>query len=360
MKLRHPIILGLFCLNLVPVCLVAQDTHSIKEPLPLFRSDEILPLTLTINKSALWADRGDDPQYHSGVLSLADNDGKPIMLPANVRSRGHFRKDKTVCRYAPLLLNLEGDDRKKNTVFADQNKLKLVMPCASDDLVEREYLVYKVYNLLTPFSLRARLVKILVVDSANPKKTEEIEGFLLEPPEQAALRNGLQPLKKMGLSPEFLVPSDFNLMAVFQFFVANTDWSVQYLHNIELATAITNGSPTPLAYDFDHAGLVNAPYALPAAELELESVKERRYRGFCIESMETLQPIFALFNKQRNAIETLYRDDPRLSAAYRKWSLDFINKFYTTINNPKAASTAFTYPCKPGGTGAVIIRGLKN
>jgi hypothetical protein len=37
----------------------------------------------------------------------------------------------------------------------------------------------------------------------------------------------------------------------------------------------------PLSYDFDMAGLVNAPYATINESLNIKSVKERLYRGYC-------------------------------------------------------------------------------
>ena len=55
--------------------------------------------------------------------------------------------------------------------------------------------------------------------------------------------------------------------------IGNTDWSVEYLQNIKLATVDSNSAPITIPYDFDHAGIVNTPYALPAEELHLSSIK---------------------------------------------------------------------------------------
>ena len=73
----------------------------------------------------------------------------------------------------------------------------------------------------------------------------------------------------------------FLKMAVFQFMIGNTDWSVPYLQNIKFITKDSTKAPLTVPYDFDHAGIVSAPYALPAEELEMSSVLERRYRGYC-------------------------------------------------------------------------------
>jgi hypothetical protein len=217
-----------------------------------------------------------------------------------------------------------------------------------------------VYNLISPLSLKVRRVNFNLADSADASKSTAIAGFLIEPPEQAAARNHMVAVDKQGLSPEYLLPSDFHLMAVFQFFAGNTDWSVQYQQNIELAGPTKTAALSPIPYDFDHAGLVDASYARPAEELELHTVRDRRYRGYCLKSLDDLQPAFTIFREKRKAIEDLYRNNPLLSETYKKWSLDYINSFYQVIDQPKLAREAFNYPCLPGGTGGVIIKGMKD
>ena len=41
-------------------------------------------------------------------------------------------------------------------------------------------------------------------------------------------------------------------------------------------------------YDFDVSGLVNPPYALPPEGLGLDTVRQRRYRGYCIHNAQAL------------------------------------------------------------------------
>lgn len=344
---------------------VYADTLQQKDSLPkqLFRSDSILDLVITGDIDAIWRDRGEEPAYHKITLKYAIPGQPPASFPARVRVRGHFRKMKNICYNPPLLLNIDKDTKTKGTLMAGQNKLKLVITCTSEELILREYLLYRVYNLLTPFSLRARLVKatfrgpddkIKFLKPANP-----LTGFLLEPAEQAAKRNGMKMVEQNGLSPQFLMPSDYNLMAVFQYFASNTDWGVQHRHNIELVSPAPTLSPIPIAYDFDHSGMVDAPYAEPPEMLNLSSVKVRIYRGTCLPSLEPLEPVFELFRNRRKEIEALYQDFPGLSAGYRKFALRFIDQFYNVIDNPKRAEMVFLYPCSAEGSGNVIIKGLR-
>ena len=63
--------------------------------------------------------------------------------------------------------------------------------------------------------------------------------------------------------------------------IGNTDWGCTYLQNIVLITKDSAKAPFAIPYDFDHAGIVDAPYARPAEELEISSIRERLYRGYC-------------------------------------------------------------------------------
>ena len=57
----------------------------------------------------------------------------------------------------------------------------------------------------------------------------------------------------------------------FQYMIANTDFSTQFLHNIK-AIQTKNGRFIPIAYDFDMSGVVNAPYATFDEKLGIKSV----------------------------------------------------------------------------------------
>ncbi len=82
--------------------------------------------------------------------------------------------------YVPKEQQFPKGDQTKNTVFDYQNDLKLVVPCRGDDYVINEWLVYKLYNLLSDKSFKARLVQVDFEDSLKRKKTETHYCILLE------------------------------------------------------------------------------------------------------------------------------------------------------------------------------------
>ena len=323
----------------------------------LFDNDEMLNIKLSGNIRAVLNDRGDNPQYHPLSFSYFEKDSNEVSMSMNIKTRGHFRKDKGNCNYPPLMLDLSKSNQPPSSLFYKQNKLKLVMPCQGDEYVIREWLVYKLYNLITPKSFRARLAK-LILDDASKKKQTSFYGVLLEDEKQMAQRNHLIALETKSLKPQNTEMEAFLTMAVFEYMIGNTDWSVQYLQNIKLVAADASAAPTTVPYDFDHSGMVNAPYAHPAEELEMSSVMERRYRGYCID-MKQFDDIIALFNRLKKDFYNVYTNCSLLDAKYIKTITKYLDEFYATINDPKNLKKAFSYPCDPNGTGNTIIKGLK-
>ena len=338
------------------VCVSAQG-----QPGGLFDSDEVFTLTLTGNLVDLMKDRVGDPQYFDVQLSYKGADSSVVNIPIKARTRGNFRRAKGTCTYPPILLNFSSE-QTKNTIFSEQSKVKLVMPCQGDKYVAREYLIYKVYNLVTPMSFRARLVKVYLDDpNLKPKTTEAFYGILLEEEDQMAVRNGMVSVDRQLVRPELTQSETFLNMAVFEYLIGNTDWSVQYRQNVKLIAADTVSSrPYTVPYDFDHAGIVGAPYAKPAEELQMMSTKQRRYRGFCISDMVHFEKPFALYNQLKDQIYAVYTNSKVVDDAYIKSTVKYLDEFYKTINDPKKAKEDFQYPCRKDGTGNVVIKGLNN
>lgn len=324
----------------------------------LFDSDDVLYITLKGNIRQLLNDRSDVPKNYSLVLSYTKEDSSEMAIPVEVKTRGHFRRLKENCFYPPLLIQFPKEGPQLLSVFREQHKLKLVMPCAADEYIIREWLVYKLYNLVTTKSFRARPVKVKLEDDKNKKQVTPFFGILLEEEKQMAKRNGLVSVEPK-LKPEQTQTDAFLSMAVFEYLIGNTDWSVQYLQNIKLLAADSAAVPIPVPYDFDHAGIVYAPYARPAEELQMRSIRERRYRGYCVQDMKVFDAVIEQYNRLKNDIYRIYTDCALLDAKYIKSTIQFLDEFYATINNPKARQKEFGYPCDKNGTGNVVIKGLK-
>ena len=254
-----------------------------------------------------------------------------VNLPLTLLVRGNFRRNVNNCAFPPLYLDFV-KKQTKNTVFAKQNKLKLVTHCQADDYVLREYIVYKLYNLVTDLSFRARLARVSYVDSLRKRPTETRWGFLIEDEDDVAKRNRMTEVKgevQSGGTDSLAMAR----LAVFEFMIGNIDWSVPFRHNIRLAVGAAGGRPSPIPYDFDHAALVDAPYAQATDPTNDTDIPERTYRGPLYPG-RLLKTVFAEFNALKPQFYRLYEGEKRLNRAYVRQTLRFLDAFYTLINSP--------------------------
>jgi len=329
--------------------------HSEKD---LFDSDKLLDITIKGNVHDLLNDREGVPKYFPLSLTYRREDSSEISIPVNIKTRGHFRRLRQNCFYPPLQIQFTGNNKQPLSMFPAKAKLKLVMPCKGDEYVVREWLVYKLYNLVTPESLRARLVRVTLENEKGKKHASPFFGILLEEEEQMAKRNNAVIITRK-IKPRQALPGSFLNMTVFQYLIGNTDWSVEYLQNVKLMGADSMAVPVTVPYDFDHAGIVNAPYALPAEELRMTSCRQRRYRGYCIQDMTAYDNTIAYYNRLKNDIYGLYTNCKLVDSKYIKSTVQYFDEFYKIINSPKRLKEEFGYPCDESGTGNVVIHGLK-
>lgn len=338
-----------FSLLLLPFPTGAQE---------LFGSDSVLELRISGDLRTLMADDGDDPSQHPIDLKYKDEAGGTRQLAIAARTRGNFRRTMGGCTYPPIMLLFQDSVKTAGTIFHKQKKLKLVMPCKGDQYVVREYLAYRVYQLMTPMAFKARLVQLTLEDTRKNKTSEPFLAMLLEEEHQLATRNNMISVERK-IGPRQAEVQAFHRMAVFEYFIGNTDWSVEYLQNVKLLARDSNGIAYTVPYDFDHAGIVSAPYAKPAEQLQLSSVRERRYRGYCLTDLNLLRPLFTEYQQQRDKINSLYETASYLDASNKKAALKFIEDFYRIISDEAKWKKEFAYPCDKNGTGNVIISGLQ-
>lgn len=320
----------------------------------LFASDAVVEFTLTAPWPKILKDRGKETSTHLGQLRYAEGQ-ETRLLPVKLTVRGNFRKSRANCTFPPLYVDVPKKQVRK-TLFAKQNKMKLVTHCTNEEYVVREYLVYKMYNLLTEASFRARLARVTYLDSAGRRDPETRWGVLLEDEDDLMKRNGSMATKLKQVPVARVDSASMATVAVFQYLIGNTDWSVPFRHNIRLMNRPDQIYPIAIPYDFDHAGIVDANYAVPAAQLNLGSVRERLYRGLPYPT-SVLEPVLRRFNELKPQFYALFQNDPRLSPAYVKRTVKFLDEFYETINKPASVAAIFQQGKKDASN--VVIKGLK-
>jgi hypothetical protein len=305
-----------------------------------------LELTLTTDLKAVVKERGKEHPYHRAVLGYVDSSGAPAALDIRVRTRGIFRLKPTTCSFPPLQLDLP-KKAAAHTPFGARDKLKLVTYCRNRDEYEQyvvqEYLIYRVYNLLTERSFRVRLARVTYADSAGREQPVTRYGFVLEDDRELATRVHATLVEQQGLLQQDIDPENMGLVGVFQYFIANTDWSVWGLHNVKLLRD-SSSALYAVPYDFDWSGVIGTVYARPDARLPIQSVRQRLFRGAC-RTPEELAAVFARFQEKKEAIYALYRDEPALAPKTRDQALRYYDEFYKTIADPGAIKREFLQKC---------------
>jgi hypothetical protein len=305
---------------------------------PLFECDEVLAFELELPMKTLYRRAESRPDL-DGVLRYVDESGETLSFDVRLTTRGHSRLE--ICTFPPLSVNLKRK-QVENTIFAGQNKLKIVTPCRRggryEDYLRQEYGIYKAYNVVADPSFRVRLLEITFRDSQGKLKPEVRTAFFIESIKEVAERSGMETVKLNSIPPRHLDPVNSSVYELFQFLVANTDWSKSKgpgdedcCHNGKvLRLPGQDLGWVVLPYDFDQAGLINVPYAVPHERLPIRSVSQRLFRGRC-EYLDHLDETIGLFNRDREAIEAALASGG-ISARTLEKQTDYIAKFYDIVN----------------------------
>lgn len=323
------------------LCVVAQAGA-----LPLFNDNAVI-----------------DVELIGPIGSLIKNKNKrtelPFVLKANgvdydvqVRVRGKSRL--RVCEFPPLRFNFSNRDTEQ-TVFAGQDKLKLVTHCRKRTVAEadalQEFAAYRIFNLISDIGYKVRLLHITYRDTDEHLKDEVLVryGFLIESQAELAGRFRGRPAKVTGVSLRSLDDDQAAAVYIFQYLIGNTDWSMAKAddddvccHNGDIFEIESKRFYVP--YDFDLAGLVNAKYAYPDPALPIRKVTQRMYRGYCT-SRDTLQSALGIVRTRKADILGLLSEIPGLQDDERAKSIDYLNHFFTRSEDEEKLLQSFERRC---------------
>ena len=268
-------------------------------------------------------------------------DSSVLNKEIRLKLRGHARRN--ICYMPPISLLFHNPSSPGQYSI---NNLKLVSSCRDnsyyDQFLLKEYLIYKMYNLLTAKSFHVRLLNLTCIDSKGSKKSFTRHAFLLEDIDALAERNACKELNKKEFGTESTDRAQMTMVAIFQYMIGNTDWSVPKNHNVKLIVDKEDSTAKPyvVPYDFDYSGLVNADYAMPAPALNLENVTQRQYRGFP-RTMEELDAVLKIYKQQKENIYALIKNFEPLDKQNKKEMMYYLDNFYEIINNPRKVQYTF-------------------
>ncbi len=350
--MRRVLSLAFPVLQLLTLLLLAGQLQAAEYD-PLFASAAKLQITLDGPFGLIDRERDKEKDY-PGKLSYQSPTGEPVVLDVEFQVRGNYRLRKENCGHAQLWLNIK-TRQAQDTLFENQDRIKLVVQCGSEqryaDYLVREHQAYQFFNRLTDRSIAARLVDVTYRDSSDPHEARTSLGMFIEHQKRLAKRLDLQGVKVDRIGVAQLEPVQASLVAIYNYMVANADYSMlaadegeECCHNV-IPLEDQEGRYVPIPYDFDSSGFVNASYATPPAGLNLRSVRQRLYRGFCAHN-DLITATLAHFREHRQAFETILADTTQVSSSQAERAQQFIKGFYDLIDDPANIQREFLGKCR--------------
>ena len=340
-------------LVLIPRSLLSQievehvrQVDTIETSIDLFGETQPMHITLTLDLKKYQREKYKG-EYMPVHFLYQINDSINLEKEMRLKARGEFRRSH--CSLAPFWLDIRKANLNSNELD-DIKRIKIVTHCrgstAYEDYVLKEYLCYKIYNIISPVSFRVRLVRMTYVDTGRNNKVSEGWSFMIEPEELLAQRMNAVVVKRDDLSTSLLRPWEIDILALFQYMIGNIDYSVYGRQNMKFLGLPGFGTAgySPVPYDFDYTGLVDAYYAIPSEYVGIKSVRERVYLGPCREEV-AFQAAIEHVNKCREDIYQLVRDFEYLDQKHKNKVLNYLEEYFELSENPKSLIYSMQKSC---------------
>ncbi len=325
--IRFQLVVVLSCFVLIP------SRAQLPDVTPLFQEEKPLAIRLSFSFKEIKKSKN-DTIYFPAVLYYKNDQNDWDSVNVSLRARGDFRRKN--CYFPPLRIKLKKTDTKK-TPFEGNRSLKLVLPCQTassyNKLLIKEYICYQLYEPTTPYSFNTRLVDLTLSDQGGKQtKTYQVSGFFIEDDNLVAKRFHGKVIDSLDLHPLMLQDTSSIKHDLFQYMIANTDWSTTFRHNAKVIL-VNPKKYIPVPYDFDMSGFVNAPYATVNETLAISSVQERTFRGFCRNKDVTQFVRRVYVNVKPSIINVLSRYEDYFNTKELAGMKKYLEEFYSVLAN---------------------------
>jgi len=325
------------------------NDRSVKSIFDVLAQKEILEVTLTTDLTHLIENRKKEIDQ-AATISYENEAGGAVSYDIKITPRGKYRR--RICDFPPLKLKFP-----KTTLTAQglstHNDLKLVTHCldnktTGNEQLLKEFLAYRLYNLLTDKSYRVQLLQITYVDSEGKAGKQKRYGFLIEDTDEMAERlGGLECDQCMNPNPATVDAGSEQLMSAFQYMIGNADWNLAMLRNVKIVQPAV-GTSTLVPYDFDFSALVSPTYARVNTNFGLTSVKERIFLGYPSSDEDLWATINYLRSKRAELVAEI-RKFKFLTNTSRLEMIAYLDEFFeiTTQLESKRVSGIYELLKKP-------------
>lgn len=315
-----------------------QNPDTIRSIFEHLTQTEGAKLTLETDLTTIIANKKTN-QYFPGTLTTED--GKTYAI--ELRPRGKFRRK--ISEIPPLKIKF-----KKKMLLAEGldtlNEIKLVLPTADkasgDELIVKEYLAYRMFERLTPASVRAKLIRLTIRDTHVEKSKKTMYAILVEDEEETCARLKGTPVTEYGIPTDSLIANQAALAVMFQYLIGNTDWEIAMMRNVRLMRSLATGKVLVMPYDFDFSGLVSAPYASPSSESGLKTVRDRFLMSSGLR-LEHLKRATQAIKAAKNDLYSICRSK-HLSKATAGEMIAYLDTFFQMVEAKDEVPTTLLMP----------------
>lgn len=318
-------------MNLVIALVFFISTQAVAADL-LFDENSDQPLPVVI-ETDLHKIKNKKSNFHTSTENFINGriQIRGMEFTIKIQTRGHDRLKR--CPFPPLKIYFDKSE-VKNNFLKHNHKLKIVTHCQADDLelLFREHLIYRIYNQITPYSFRVRLLSVEYVDTSKKEVPTDTYAFFIESDKSVEKRLRLDELKSdqkfnmktlENIAEDRLSTSQIMLLNAFQHLILNDDWVIFYsetartlsLANIKFFNNNHEGFPIP--YDFDRAGVVT---------WEIENYVYRHGSENLCTDGEMKDALIKIL-RHKIEYERLLNKDLFLSASYKDRLVHHLNQF---------------------------------
>ncbi len=322
-----------------------EAIDTLQQDFGLFKNDEILNITLRFDITEYQRKKSKE-NYLPAILTYHLSKKDSINKEIRIKSGGNMRNE--YCSFPPIRLNFKNVEPGKENMQS-LGKVKMVTHCTAgnETYLFKEYLIYKLYNVLTEYSFKVRLLRINYINTHKQAKPINTYAFIIEPIEFLARRIDGNPVNSDKVAQANIKPAIMDRMAIFSYMIGNTDWTVPRQHNIKVISLPKSENPgmgVIVPYDFDYSGLVNSSYAIPHENLHLDSVRERYYMGKCRSDSVYLQELKE-FSDKKDEFYKVITDFPLLKERTKKEMIDYLAQFYYEIDKSNSIIYSLRKTC---------------
>lgn len=308
------------------------------------KQDSAVDLTLILDWKYI-VKKKKDKTYQPAHISLKSSSFDSISLPVRVKTRGNRRLE--ICSYPPLKLKFDKSELTRRDL-SSHNEMDIVHHCHEGDQYDqyllREYLAYKLWEIISPYHFKVQLVRLHYLNSDGTQAYAYSYAFLLENGEELVSRLGGRRNKTPVISSNAIDKKALLQVALFEFMIGNTDWFVTNRHNLDFVAIPEHQFLVTIPYDFDYSGLVSATYAAHHESLDLSAIAIRYYQGWCM-SADDVHDALQSFRLQKDNILAIPSRIQGLNERSIKHTTEYLQDFFDIIENPKKLENQIIRHC---------------